>query len=175
MLYNHFVVCMVTCAIFALINMIHDQLWQYLILPIGIIVWGIFKFFDANDREYLRRMGIDPDEFNAFFPEYYDTTFNNARNNTTKHTTVHTPSTPTREGNTIRWDRVEDAFDSNLFKGHTSYESYKPKTNITWQNPIYKGMVKKCKRNFKITVSEDESKKDGKSVFHNTNSFGWGN
>lgn len=61
-----------TCAFMALLCMIDNGDWQYIILPIGILIWGIFKFFDENDRKYLEGMGIDPDEFNAFFPD--DTT-----------------------------------------------------------------------------------------------------
>ena len=169
MLYNHFIVCMMTCALFALINMIDNQDWQYIILPIGIIVWGIFKFFDENDREFLRRLGIDPDEFDIFSQDYGGK-YPISRN-----------SSPKRNGNTITWgDTREDDFDSNLFGGHTSdHTRYQPTygSGSTYQNPQYKGMVKKCKRNFKIKLSEekkDESKQERKSVFHTSGKYGWG-
>ena len=170
MLYNNFIVCMMTCAFFALISMIDNQEWHYIILPIGILIWGVFKFFDADDREYLRRLGIDPDEFNAFFPDEYDGKYNiNAKLNKPYH----------KQGtNTVTWGNVEDDFDSDLFKQQSDHTRYQPTVQTynrsTWQNPIYKGMVKKCKRNFKIELGEKENgqEKERKSIFHHVGSFG---
>jgi len=165
---------MMTCAFFALLNMIDNQEWQYIILPIGILIWGFFKFFDENDREYLRRNGIDPDKYNAFFPDMYD--YPNSHHRTTSYPSHN----GRREGNTITWDRVEDNFDSNLFRGSggtNEYTRYQPKAPVrTWQDQSYKGMVKKCKRNFKITVEESEKKNEEnkrKSFFPSNGSFGW--
>lgn len=160
MLYNNFIVCMMSCALLALFNMIETQNWEYVILPIGILIWGVFKFFDEDDREYLRREGIDPDKYNAFFPDLSDDWRDN-------HTRTY-QTTPRRSGNTITWDGQDRnaTFDSNLYGDKVK----------TWQNPVYKGMVKKCKRNFKITISEknkNESKSERKSFFHGSNSFGW--
>ena len=173
MLYNNFIVCMMTCAFFALLSMIDNHEWHYIILPIGILIWGIFKFFDENDREFLRRLGINPDEFNVFFPN------DNERYSINTRTTN---SYPKRNGNTVTWENVEDNFDSDLFRGQKSdHTRYQPTTTTynrgsTWQNPLYKGMVKKCKRNFKITVSEkeNETKEERKSIFHASGKFGWG-
>ena len=156
-----------TCAFFALLRMIDNNDWEYIILPIGILLWGIFKFFDEDDREYLRRLGIDPDEYSVFFPSNYDIKYpiNNQRTS----------------GNTITWDSVENNYDSTYYNGqtrdHTRYmpRTNTPKVNSTWQNPLYKGMVKKCKRNFKITISdkkENEPRKEHKSFFPTVGSFG---
>lgn len=166
MLYNNFIVCMMTCAFFAMLNMIVKEEWQYIILPIGIIIWGIFKFFDADDREYLRRNGIDPDEFNSFFPDDYDGKYPIKR---TRNTSSHYK----REGNTIFWD--ENLSDEELSNtSTTNYSRYQPTTYKGWQNPAYKGMVKKCKRNFKITIDEEsknEEKTKRTNVFHSSNNF----
>ena len=167
MLYNNFIVCMMTCAFFALISMIDNQEWQYIVLPIGILIWGIFKFFDENDREFLRRLGIDPDEYNAFFPDDYNGKYrinNNVR----------------RENNTITWGNVEDDFDSNLFRQQEDHTRYQPTVQTynrgNWQNPSYKGMVKKCKRNFKITIGKEngnEATRESKSIFRGDRAFSW--
>ena len=176
MLYNNFIACIMTCAFFALITMIDNHDWEYILLPIGILIWGIFKFFDANDRDWLWDRGIDPDEYNAFFPDIYDDKYHRRyqRSNT---------SYPTRNGNTITWNNsggthVEDAFDSNLFGGcngtHDDYSRYQPKTTRTWNDPRYKGMVDKCKRNFKITVEEKkEEETKSKSVLHSISRRKW--
>lgn len=158
MLYNNFIVCMMTCAFFALLNMIDNQEWQYIILPIGILIWGIFKFFDADDREYLRRLGIDPDEFNAFFPDDYD-----GKYRITNHTTQ-------------AYNKREDDFNTNLYNQQENHTRYQPTVQTfnrsTWQNPAYKGIVKKCKRNFKITLNEDGRKEQRKRTFYSNGSFG---
>ena len=169
MLYNNFIICMMTCAFIALLHMIVDQDWQYIILPIGILIWGAFKFFDEDDREYLRRRGIDPDEYSVFFPNDYE------------RYPINTSSTQKQHGNTIIWDK-EDNFDANLFGGTTKdHTRYQPRTvgNMIngWQDPRYKGMVKKMKRNFKITISENKNDgkdetKDRKTVFSSVSSFG---
>ena len=177
MLYNNFIVCMMTVAFFALIDMIVNEHWAYIILPIGILIWGIFKFFDENDRKYLEGMGIDPDEFNAFFPDYYDTTYKYGRN---RHSSSGSSSYPSHTSynngggtvnkNTITWNSPTDTYRrepngstyGGFFGGQRRYN-----------NPAYKGMAKKCKRNFKITVEqkteEDESKRE--RVHHGINSF----
>lgn len=171
MLYNNFIVCMMVCAFFALLSMIDNQEWHYIILPIGILIWGIFKFFDEDDREYLRRLGIDPDEFNAFFPDDYNGKYN-------INTNVSHPS-PRRNGNTITWSEG-DMFDSDSFKEQVEHRSYHPTVKTynvgTYQNPFYKTIVKKCKRNFKISINnteKDEQKSSRKPIFHGNNNFAW--
>ena len=167
MLYNNFIVCMMTCALFALWNMIENQEWHYIILPIGILIWGFFKFFDEEDRDYLKSIGIDPDKYNAFFPELSEDI------HTLKHHKQTVSSSyPSKKGNTITWGGT-DTFDSSLYDSHrTSIDS----TIKTWQNPAYKGMVKKCKRNFKISVREENEhgKQKRKSNIFTNASFGCG-
>lgn len=167
MLYNNFIVCMMTCALFALWNMIENQEWHYIILPIGILIWGFFKFFDEDDREYLKSIGIDPDKYNAFFPELSEDA-----HTLNRHKQTVSSSYPSRKGNTITWGET-DTFDSSLYGSHrTSIGS----TIKAWQNPAYKGMVKKCKRNFKISVREEnehDKQKRKSSIFTNA-SFGCG-
>lgn len=166
MLYNNFIVCMMTCAFIALLRMIDNQDWEYIILPIGILIWGIFKFFDEDDREWLRRRGIDPDDFSWFFSDDFD---DNGRYPINVNQT---------RGNTITWDRVEDGYNPSN-SDHTRYmpNSSTYRTHVGWQNPAYKGIVKKCKRNFKITISdkkENDTRKKRESIFDTIGSFGCG-
>ena len=157
MLYNQFIICMMTCAFFAMTDMIYNQHWEYIILPIGIFIWGFFKFFDEDDREHLRRNGIDPDEYNAFFPDDYYCSNSNRYNSYKK------------EGNTITWN-TENENGKTLYT--EDYSRYQPR-NRTYQNPQYKGMVEKCKRNFKITIDKNtkNEKKENKPFLHFNNTF----
>lgn len=173
MLYNNFIACIMTVAFFAMIHMVVSEQWAYIILPIGILIWGIFKFFDENDRKYLEGMGIDPDEFNAFFPDYYD---NYSYNRT--HRNVKYPinnDVANAQKNTIVWNSPTDDIRRkntvNTYSGGFNRSDFFPQRRRN--NPQYKGMVDKCKRNFKITVEEkkleDETKRE--RVHHGINSL----
>ena len=184
MLYNNFVVCMMTCAIFAIFCMVDAQEYKYIILPIGILIWGIFKFFDANDRKYLEERGIDPDEFNYFFSEedYYDTHYPYQRNryhSSSSNKSIYAPSNPNnvrREDNTITWDSPSDTRrESPMYNGGFgsfggTYNEYPRRRH--YQNPAYKGMVDKCKRNFKISITKGTEEKDEsrRGIFHSVHS-----
>ena len=167
MLYNNFIVCIMTVAFFAMIDMAVTGQWTYIILPIGIFIWGIFKFFDENDRKYLEGIGIDPDEFNAFFPDYYD---NYSYNRTRRNNNYPTYNNGTNDKkNIITWNSPTDDIRKASTYGkfsHITEGGFLPQRRR--DNPQYKGMVKKCKRNFKITV-EDESKRE--RVHHGINSI----
>lgn len=164
MLYNNFIVCIMTVAFFAMIDMVVNEQWGYIILPIGILIWGIFKFFDENDRKYLEGMGIDPDEFNAFFPDYYDnSTYRNRKHHNTK-------TYPTTNKNVITWDSPSDARrGSNDISTYDYFGrgSFTPRKK--WENPAYKNIVKKCKRNFKISIEKDGTEKE--RVHHSIYNF----
>ena len=176
MLYNNFIVCMMVCAFMALLCMIDNGDWQYIILPIGILIWGIFKFFDENDRKYLEGMGIDPDEFNAFFPDEYDNySYGRNRHHHHHHSgNVYTPNSndwdSRREGNTITWDSPSDARRSDFPTYNGGFGGYYSRKR--YENPAYKGMVKKCKRNFKISITKETEEKDESrnGVFHSVHS-----
>lgn len=161
MLYNNFIACMMLCSVLGLLYMISVEDWQYIIFPIGILLWGFFKFFDEDDREYLRRRGINPDEFNAFFPDEYDKHRNNS--------SVYAPSgNARREGNTISWDSPSDSRrdTSPMYVG-----GFNGGRTRTYQNPLYKGIVNKCKRNFKISITKETNGNESEHrVFHSVNS-----
>lgn len=173
MLYNNFIACIMTVAFFAMIHMVVNEQWAYIILPIGILIWGIFKFFDENDRKYLEGMGIDPDEFNAFFPDYYDNYSHNRSHRRTKYPINN--DVANAQKNTIVWnsptDDIRRETTVNTYNGGFNRGSFFPQRRRN--NPEYKGMVDKCKRNFKITIeekkSEDESKRE--RVHHGINSI----
>ena len=130
MLYRSFRVIMMITSIMGIINMLTQSSYEYIFFPLTIIVWGIFSFFDEEDKEHLRRNGIDPDEVSWFFPEYTDYGYNQ------KH---HRRAEPARR---------------NTYEP-TTYTPYaQSNINYTYNNPTYKKLVSKCKRNFKITVSD---------------------
>ena len=156
MLYNNFIVCMMVCSFMGLLCMIDNGDYGYIIIPIGVLIWGFYKFFDDDDRKYLESQGIDPDEFNAFFPDYYDTNYHNRNSH---HHRTYTPNDNgyTRNNNTITWDSPSDV------RREQSGGFYKPRH---YQNPMYKSIVGKCKRNFKITVDKEEKDESRKGIFH---------
>ena len=157
MLYNNFIACIMTVAFFAMIDMVVNEQWAYIILPIGIFIWGIFKFFDANDRKYLEDMGIDPDEFNAFFPDYYDNyTYNRTHRRNSNYPTYNNGASVNK--NTITWESPTDGIrrESTLdtYKGFNRGGFFPQRRR---DNPEYKGMAQKCKRNFKIKKKKKKS------------------
>ena len=141
MLYNNFIYCIMTCGGISLISMIINHDWQYILLPIGILIWGFYKLFNDNDEEYRRRHPYD------YSP------YNNEMNGKTYSQRTKT------NGNTITWGgntpRVEDEFDFNLlsFGGQKSSDHTRYQPNIV-KDVEYKGMTEKCKRNFKIEISK---------------------
>lgn len=164
MLYSNFVACMMACAFFALINMCIDEQWTYIILPIGILLWGFFKFFDDNDRQFLQRRGIDPDEFDAWNPDYYDIVDSKSTYGRNRHTSL--PKTDTfgssidRDKNTITWDSPSDT--RRTSGADTGFWNSTLFPRRKYSDPTYKGLVGKCKRNFKITIEEKSEKNEAK-------------
>lgn len=117
---------MITCAIFSMYHMVINDNMEYIILPIGIVIWGGYKFFRENDRDFLIGHGINPDDINAFFPDY-DVDY--------KRHNIHTNA------------------NNNTWKNE--YNSSRKQSSASWwniNNSEYKTIIKKCKRNFKITV-----------------------
>ena len=149
MLYTSFRATVMVAAILGLLHMIAEGSFIYVFFPIVIIIWAIYTFFDENDREYLRRNGIDPDEISWFFPEYSD--YGAVRDN---HSTMNRTSGDYRRSYPARTN-------SSSYNGSMSadaqYARYAPRnTYYGYSNPVYKALKDKCKRNFKITVSKEE-------------------
>ncbi len=125
---------MMVCAFMGLITMINQEQYTYIIFPISMLIWGWFSFFDPEDREYLRRNGIDPDSFSALFPD--DDPYNS------KH---HI--------------RTNDSY-CNGYGSRYNYKQYTPQnppyneSNKKLNRLEYKAVSKKCKRSFKITVND---------------------
>ena len=46
----------------------HD--YEYIFFTIAIIIWTIYSFFEENDKEFLEKYGINPEEIEWFFPNY---------------------------------------------------------------------------------------------------------
>jgi hypothetical protein len=92
MLYATFRVMATFCGVMGLIIMISQSTFTFVILPIIIIIWGLFSFFEPNDKEYLRRNGIIEDEYLSFFSDdgyYNNTQYDTYNPRTTQHTTSY--------------------------------------------------------------------------------------
>ena len=146
MLYTSFRATIIVAAILGILHMIAEGSFIYIFFPIAIIIWAAYSFFDEDDREYLRRNGIDPDSISWFFPEYAD--YGAVKD-------YHKPMNQTsRDKRKTYPARVND------------YERYAPQTTYTTYgvnyNQVYKVLRGKCKRNFKITISNDKIEKNDK-------------
>ena len=158
MLYTSFRATVMVAAILGLLHMIAEGSFIYLFFPIVIIIWAVYTFFDENDREYLRRNGIDPDEISWFFPEYSD--YGAVRDN---HSTMNRTSGDYRRSYPAR---TSSSSYNGSMGADAQYARYAPQGSYYgYSNPVYKALKAKCKRNFKITVSKDtetdETENDG--------------
>jgi len=141
MLYNSFRGIMMFTAIIGIFHMIVYSSYVYIFFPIIILIWGLFSFFDEDDREFLRRNGIDPDEVSWFFPEYTDYSYGYE----TKHHSRTAPPKNSYAPKQNNWSYDEQTY--------TPYaQSYVTTHNTYGQE--YKQILPKCKRNFKISVSK---------------------
>ena len=149
MLYTSFRATVMVAAILGLLHMIAEGSFIYLFFPIAIIIWAVYTFFDENDREYLRRNGIDPEEISWFFPDYSD--YGAVRDN---HSTMNRTSGYYRRSYLAR--TASSSYNGNM-GADTQYARYAPQGSYYgYSNPVYKALKDKCKRNFKITVSKEE-------------------
>jgi len=153
MLYTSFRATIMVAAILGLLHMIAEGSFIYIFFPIAIIIWAIYTFFDDNDREYLRRNGIDPDEISWFFPEYSD--YGAVRDN-------HSTMNRTRGDYRRSYPARTSSYNSNRsVNAATQYARYTPQnTYYGYSNPVYKALKDKCKRNFKITIYKGKETKD---------------
>lgn len=150
MLYTSFRATVMVAAILGLLHMITEGSFVYMFFPIAIIIWAVYTFFDENDREYLRRNGIDPDEISWFFPDYSD--YGAVRDN---HSTMNRTSSDYRKSYPARTN--SSSYNRNM-GADTQYTRYTPQNTYRgYSNPVYKALKNKCKRNFKITVSKEET------------------
>ena len=140
MLYTSFRATVMIAATLGLLHMIAEGSFIYMFFPIAIIIWAIYTFFDENDREYLRRNGIDPDEISWFFPDYED--YGVVRD---KHSTMNRKSSSAYNGSmsaNAQYSRYAPQYPFGGYKGYS--------------DPVYKVLKDKCKRNFKITISKEK-------------------
>lgn len=148
MLYNSFRGMMMLTAIIGIFHMIVYSSYVYIFFPIIILIWGLFSFFDENDKEFLRRHGIDPDEISWLSPEYTDYGYE------TKH---HRRIAPARNGYTPKQNNW--SYDKQTYTPYA--QSYVTTPNTYGQE--YKQILPKCKRNFKISVSKTIVSNESKS------------
>ena len=148
MLYSSFRILLMFPSFLAILNMIATEKYEYIFFPIVILIWAIYSFFDENDREYLRRNGIDADEISWFFPDYND--YGAVRDNhkpLNQNSSSHTRTYPARK-----------TTDNSRYAPTTAYSDYYDYDyygyTSGYSNP-YKKLKDKCKRNFKITIAKD--------------------
>lgn len=139
MLYSSFRILLMFPSFFAILNMIATDKYEYIFFPIVILIWAIYSFFDEDDREYLRRNGIDADEISWFFPNYND--YGAVRDN---HKPLNQNSSSYNRTYPPRKTTDNSRYDDYSYYGYTS----------GYSNP-YKKLKDKCKRNFKITIAKD--------------------
>lgn len=151
MLYTSFRATVMIAAILGLLHMITEGSFVYIFFPIAIIIWTVYTFFDENDREYLRRNGINLDEISWFFSDYSD--YGAVRDN---HSTMNRTSSDYRKSYPARTN--SPSYNGNM-GADTQYTRYTPQNTCYkhrgYSNPVYKVLKDKCKRNFKITVSQE--------------------
>ena len=142
MLYISFRILLMFPSFMAILNMIATHKYEYIFFPIVILIWVIYSFFDEDDREYLRRNGIDADEISWFFPDYND--YGAIRDN-------HKPLNQNSSSHTRTYPASKTTDDSR-YAPTTAYNYY---GYISGYNNPYKKLKDKCKRNFKITIAKD--------------------
>jgi hypothetical protein len=143
-------------SLLAILNMVATNKYEYIFFPIVILVWIIYSFFDEDDREYLRRNGIDADEISWFFPDYND--YGAVRDNykpLKQNSSSHIKTYPARK-----------ATDNSRYAPKTTYNGYYDYDYYGYASGYsntYKKLKDKCKRNFKITIAKniDDNGTDG--------------
>ena len=147
MLYSSFRILLMFPSFLAILNMIATDKYEYIFFPIVILIWAIYSFFDEDDREYLRRNGIDADEISWFFPNYND--YGAVRDNhkpLNQNGNSHTRTYPARK-----------TTDNSRYAPTTQYGEYVYdyyNYDSKYSNP-YETLKDKCKRNFKVTIAKD--------------------
>lgn len=158
MLYTSFRVTVMIAAILGLLHMIAEGSFVYVFFPIAIIIWAVYTLFDENDKEYLRRNGIDPDEISWFFPDYAD--YGAVRDS-------HNSMNRTSGGyGKSHQSRINGSTYNGSMSADAQYSRYAPQYPFGgykgYSDPVYKVLKDKCKRNFKITISKEKITENGK-------------
>ena len=149
MLYNSFRALMMITSIMGILNMIVHSSYEYIFFPLTIIIWGIFSFFDENDREYLRRNGIDPDEVSWFFFFYSSYGYESRSNKEIKNGHYRYAAPARRESDHSAYQPQWGTY--------TPYAQSNVPSGYKYNDPTYKRLLPKVKRSFKITL---DGKKD---------------
>ena len=63
MLYGCFRFFMIGMSITAIIHMLYNDSYTYIIFPISTLIWGFYSFFKNEDDEWCRRNGIKRDSW----------------------------------------------------------------------------------------------------------------
>lgn len=137
MLYGTFVIFVMLMSVIGLIHMLAFETYTYIIFPITTLVWGFYKFFKEDDDEYRRRNGIKSDS---------------------------------NMGWLIGLDDNEDYYGSDGVyyggyyggggyngQGTSSHHRTVAKT-YNYQNPEYKKLLPRCRRNSLVTTDKFKTK-----------------
>jgi len=139
---------MMICSLMGILYMYNEKDYTYIIFPTALLIGGAFSFFDPEDKEYLRRNGIDP--IDAWFPDYGYDMYGVCNNN--DYSTPNTNHTIIRNSQSYNTDNLETRSNNT-----TNYSRYIPTVLGDFgggTKRTYKALAPKCKRNFKITVDK---------------------
>lgn len=146
MLYNSFRVLMVICSFMGIFYMIDKEDFTYIIFPISIIIGNIYYLFELEDKEYMRRHGIEYDDWSLFYTDDY---YPNEHHRS--HTTTHHSSTT-----------KQTTYNNNRFGGNNNNGYPYTRTTSIYTDPSYKVLSTRCKRNFTISVDKGEDEEETK-------------
>lgn len=137
MLYGTFVIFVMLMSVIGLIHMLAFETYTYIIFPISTLVWGFYKFFKEDDDEFCRRNGV-----------------NNSSN----------------MGWLIGLDDNEDYYGANgeYYGGYYGGSGYNRQgtsnhhrtvaKTYNYQNPEYKKLLPRCRRNSLVTTDKIKTK-----------------
>jgi hypothetical protein len=137
MLYGTFVIFVMLMSVIGIIHMLAFETYTYIIFPITTLVWGFYKFFKEDDDEFCRRNGV-----------------NNSSN----------------MGWLIGLDDNEDYYgpDGVYYGGYYGGSGYNRQDTSShhrtvaktynYQNPEYKKLLPRCRRNSLVTTDKFKTK-----------------
>ena len=133
MLYGTFVIFMMFLSLIGIIHMIAFEEYTYIIFPISTFVWGFYKFFKDDDYEYCRRNGLKPSSNMGWLVGLGDDDYYGA----------------------------DGYYDRGYYNGqNTQYSNHHQTVAKTYryQNPEYKKLLPRCRRNSLVTTEKIKTK-----------------
>lgn len=127
---------MVCLSLMGFVTMLVEDNTKYILFPLSLAVFVLYTFFEDDDKEYRRRFGLDQKKGSWLFPE----------------------------------DNGYDYYgDGSYYDGRNHNSSYsssrsnnRNKVTVTrYSDPVYKKIVKRCRKSVNITIDKiNKEKKD---------------